>query len=268
MASGSRSGTAPRTSVWLAEGPARRRAAESAPEHPGALDRPKITAVTVRLLDEEGLARFSMRRLAAELGVTAMSLYWYVDSRDDLLELALDAIQGEIALPDPEPDPRAGAGPCPGGGSADERWRGELRELAAEYRRMLLNHPWVSQMIGQYLNVGPQALEFARAAQKVMQRAGLPADRLTGALSAVFQFVYGFGTVEANWNARCRSAGLGKDDYYRYIHQQIEGRPEYTESLELREMGGSGTVDGMRQQDFDTALDLLVAGIEALRPRG
>ncbi|MDK1474943.1 TetR/AcrR family transcriptional regulator [Streptomyces sp. 549] len=261
MPPGSRARPAPRTSVWLAGGPSRHRAADAAPDHPGALDRARITTVTVRLLDEEGLAKFSMRRLASELGVTAMSLYWYVDSRDDLLELALDAVQGEIALPRFDDGPQPDAAPA----DRDDAWREQLRDLASEYRRMLVGHPWVSPMIGQYLNVGPQAMEFAAAAQQVMLRAGLPPGRLTGALSAVFQFVYGFGAVEANWNARCRSSGMDKDAYYAYIHRQVEGRPEYAQSLELREVGGSGTVDGMRQQDFDTAVELLVAGIEALR---
>lgn len=63
------------------------------------------------MLDAEGLAKFSMRRLAAELNVTAMSVYWYVDTKDDLLELALDAVFGELELPDAESG-RTGAISC------------------------------------------------------------------------------------------------------------------------------------------------------------
>lgn len=232
--------------MWLEESPA--------PKRSSGLDRAKITTATVRLLDAEGMAKFSMRRLATELGVTAMSIYWYVESKDDLLELALDAIEGELDLPDLDDE------------TAD--WRDQLRQLATEYRRMLVNHPWVSQLIGQHLNIGPKAMDFAGAAQGVMRRAGLPADRLTGALAAVFQFAYGFGAIEAKWNARCHAAGLSTDAYYRLIYAKVEGRPEYADSLELREASGStGTVDEMRQQDFETALDLLIAGIEAMRGR-
>lgn len=100
-----------RTSVWLAPGhgaPARRRS-----EAPSGLDRDRITGATVRLLDAEGLARFSMRRLAAGLGVTAMSLYWYVDTKHDLLELALDRALGELPLPGaPRPGRPRRAGPA------------------------------------------------------------------------------------------------------------------------------------------------------------
>ncbi|UGY92450.1 TetR/AcrR family transcriptional regulator [Streptomyces gobiensis] len=253
MAPDGRTSRPPRTSVWLAERPAPKRTRAVAQEQPGGLDRERITAATVRLLDANGMAKFSMRRLAAELGVTAMSVYWYVDSKDDLMELALDSVEGELTLPDLDDE--------------DADWREQLRQLTSEYRRMLVSHPWVSQMIGQYLNVGPKAMAFTNAAQGVMRRAGLPADRLTGALAAVFQFVYGFGTIEANWNGRCAAAGISTDAYYRQIYAKVEGRPEYADSLALREAGGSGSVEEMRQQDFEVALDLLIAGIEAMRSR-
>ena len=121
-----------RTSVWLERQGGPGRGAESG--QPAGLDRDKIIAATVRLLDAEGAAKFSMRRLAAELNVTAMSVYWYVDTKDDLLELALDAVFGTIPLPRRER------------GRAD--WREQLRELATGYRGLLVRHPWVSPLIG------------------------------------------------------------------------------------------------------------------------
>src|SRR3954469_14604895 len=121
------SGRSARTSVWLET---RTRRGGRGGGGPPGLDRAGITDVTGRLLDAEGLAKFSMRRLAAELDVTAMSVYWYVDTRDDLLELALDAVCGELRLPDPW--------------VADEDWRDQLRSLATEYRALLVRHPWLS----------------------------------------------------------------------------------------------------------------------------
>ena len=52
----------------------------------------EIVAAAGGLLEREGPEALSMRRLAAELNVTAMSVYWYVDTKDDLLELALDRV--------------------------------------------------------------------------------------------------------------------------------------------------------------------------------
>ncbi|XIE79353.1 TetR/AcrR family transcriptional regulator [Streptomyces sp. SBR177] len=81
-----------RSSVWLEN-----RAARSG-GGPAGLDRERIVAASIRMLDEEGLAKLSMRRLATELNVTAMSLYWYVDTKDDILEYAIDTVYGEMDL--------------------------------------------------------------------------------------------------------------------------------------------------------------------------
>ncbi|MFD4996146.1 TetR/AcrR family transcriptional regulator [Streptomyces buecherae] len=257
MATGS--GTSrPRPSVWLAGPSSGKRKADQ----PAGLDRAKIIAATVRLLDAEGMARFSMRRLAAELGVTAMSVYWYVATKNDLLELALDEVNGEMRLP--------------ADGEVDEAghlvdWRDQLRQLASEYRKILVQHPWVSQLVGEYLNIGPNARAFAEAAQRVIRRSGVPDEGMTGALSVVFQFVYGFGTIEGRFALRCREAGISQDDYFFHVMDTIEADPELEESFGnasriMRARGGS-TVEEMRERDFAFALEMVIAGLEVMRER-
>ncbi|WP_326698759.1 TetR/AcrR family transcriptional regulator [Streptomyces sp. NBC_01754] len=241
----------PRVSVWLDHRvPARARK----PDQPAGLDRDRITAASVRLLDAEGLAKFSMRRLAAELDVTAMSLYWYVDTKDDLLELALDAVHAEI--------PAAHEG---------TDWRDRLRELAASYRGMLVSHPWTSALAGNYLNIGPYAMLFSYAVQDVVRDTGLPLDRQTGAVSAVFQFVYGFGTMEGHLVLRSAQAGLSQDEYYRQALGAVRADPAMEQitraSERIMNARGGDTVEEMRERDFRFALDLLIAGIEAMRGR-
>ncbi|MCT9079389.1 TetR/AcrR family transcriptional regulator [Streptomyces fulvoviolaceus] len=246
---------AKRTSVWL-EGKARRSGRSGG--QPSGLDRDRITEVTVRLLDAEGLAKFSMRRLAAELNVTAMSVYWYVDTKDDLLELALDAAFGELRLPDPEAD--------------GEDWREQLRMLATEYRSLLVRHPWLSPLAGTFLNIGPNSLAFSRVVQRVIRRTGLPTRGLTGAISAVFQFVYGYGTIEGHFFTRVADTGMTPDDYFRHAMSTVNESPTTAEvieeSKELMAARGGDTVEEMLNRDFTFALDLLVAGIEAMVKRG
>ncbi|MFF0451135.1 TetR/AcrR family transcriptional regulator [Streptomyces sp. NPDC004609] len=241
-----------RTSVWLEARTERGRRATQ----PSGLDRRKIIDAAVRLLDAEGSAKFSMRRLAAELDVTAMSVYWYVDTKDDLLELALDSVYGTIRLPDVSPE---------------GEWREQLRALAREYRSVLVRHPWVSALIGNFLNIGPHSTAFSLAVQQVMRNTGLPPEGRMGGLSAVFQFVYGFGTIEGHFVQRCASAGMSEDEYYREAMGAIEGRPglrrTFESATEMREAGGGTTVADVRERDFTFALDLLVAGIEAMRAR-
>jgi AcrR family transcriptional regulator len=261
-----------RTSVWLEDKPRvrgrRHERADQTPVAAGAadstsLDRDRITEVSVQLLDAEGPEKFSMRRLAAELGVTAMSLYWYVDTKDDLLELSLDHVFGEVRVPD-----------VTEGESPD--WREQLRALATSYRSVFVRHPWASPLIGKYLNIGPCATLFSSAVQSVVRGTGLPPYQQRGAISAVFQFVYGFGTIEGHFVQRCADAGLSQDEYYRLamgsIGEQIDERPGLREAFAKRGglMGARGgeTVREMRERDFGIALDLLVAGIEAVRTRG
>lgn len=256
MAADSRTSRPPRTSVWLEDRPAsRRRPAERdrEQEQQAGLDRDRITAASVRLLDAEGLARFSMRRLAAELGVTAMSVYWYVDSKDDLLELALDAVEGEIDLPDP----------------ADEGtpWQDQLRQLAGSYRSLFNAHPWLCQMFGSYLNVGPRAMAFSNVVQHVMRRTGLPTPLLTGAMAGLFQFVFGFATIESSWNIHCAETGLTSDEFFNLVWAKEEGRPEYHDGLQLMAELGGDTVDEMRDRDFANAVDCIIAGVEAMCSR-
>ncbi|MEU3445734.1 TetR/AcrR family transcriptional regulator [Streptomyces thermolilacinus] len=241
-----------RMSVWLDGKGAASRGRRAGGDHPSGLDRDRITEATVRLLDAEGEAKFSMRRLAAELNVTAMSLYWYVDSKDDLLELASDAAAGELRLPDPD---------------ADDDWREQLRDLAQGYRALLVRHPWLSPLMGRFLNIGPNWSAFVLCVQRLIAKTGLAPEQQAGAIAAVFQFVYGFGTIEGHFRKRCAEAGMGQDEYVARAMGAMDGQPDLAPVMdagrEMNEARQGATVDETRDRDFVFALDLLVAGIEA-----
>ncbi|GAA2790780.1 TetR/AcrR family transcriptional regulator [Streptomyces showdoensis] len=239
-----------RSSVWLEN-----RAARSG-GGPAGLDRDRIVAAAIRMLDEEGLAKLSMRKLATELNVTAMSLYWYVDTKDDIIEFALDAAHQGIDLEAVE---------------AARSWQDRLRLMANDYRRMLVAHPWVSSISGTYLNVGPQAVAVAKGIYQVIASTGLPADGQPGATSAVFQFVYGFGTVEGHFERRAAETGMTQEEYYREAVDAFVDEPRFAEDLKLMrpviEERASRRMDDLWDRDFDYALDVLIAGIEVMVSR-
>ena len=216
------------------------------------LDRDRITAVTLALLDAEGLAKFSMRRLAAELNVTAMSVYWYVATKDDLLELALDRVAGELALPDLDDD---------------SDWRVQMRQLAQSYREMLVGHPWAAPLMSRFLNIGPNMMRFSTASLGLIAKSGVPLERQGGSIAAVFQFVFGFANSEGQFYQRAAELGLSTDAFYQeamaIVAGEIESSELFRRAAEVMEARGGNTVAEMYDRDFGNALDVLIAGIVA-----
>jgi AcrR family transcriptional regulator len=122
------------------------------------ISRDAIVVAAIDLLDREGLAALSMRRLAEELGTGAASLYWHVGSKDGLLDLVLDAVIGEGKVPDPEPD----------------RWQDQLKQVARDQRAASLRHPWVVRVSIGRIPMGPNALRYSERILAILRAGGLP----------------------------------------------------------------------------------------------
>ncbi|GGQ88878.1 TetR/AcrR family transcriptional regulator [Kitasatospora griseola] len=237
-------------SVWLTPPPSRgRRAprATGAGGGAGGLDREVIVAAAVRLLDEQGEAKFSMRALATRLDVTPMSLYWYVADKDDLLELALDVVSGEMELP------RSSDG---------LDWQDGLRALAVTWRAAMLAHPWAVRMYNDYLNIGPNSVRFSARALEVARSSPLPEDDAMAALSAIFQYAYGFTANEVNWDEKAKAAGTTEEGLIAEITEAVLQVPSIAESGVLTDR----PVDSeqlLRERHFHRALDWMLAGMAA-----
>ncbi|GAA1084503.1 TetR/AcrR family transcriptional regulator [Kitasatospora arboriphila] len=234
----------PAVSIWVA--PPRERRRGSAP---AGLSRERIVRTAVALLDADGVQAFSMRKLAAALDVTPMSVYWYVDNKDELLELALDEAFGDMRIP-----------PL---GDGDD-WRAHLRLLAHEYRRCLHEHPWAARLAGQFLALGPNALFFSTSAIGAIRRTGLTGERLGGALGLVLQFVYGFALAESQWQERVRASGLQEDELNRVVRGVAErADARFLDNADLLPPTEDGGLRASRDSQFEAGLDIALAGIDA-----
>ncbi|OKJ13984.1 TetR/AcrR family transcriptional regulator [Kitasatospora sp. CB01950] len=238
-------------SVWLTPQPARgrrsTRAASPAAGGAGGLDREVIVAAAVRLLDEHGETKFSMRALAARLDVTPMSLYWYVADKEDLLELALDVVSGEMELPRPED----GLG-----------WQDGLRALAVTWRAAMLAHPWAVRLFNDYLNIGPNSVRYSARAVQVARSSPLSEADAMAALSAIFQYTYGFTAVEVNWQEKADAAGTTEEGLIAEITEAVTKVPSIAESGALTERP-KGPEAVLREQHFHRALDWMLTGMTA-----
>jgi AcrR family transcriptional regulator len=107
-----------------------------------------IVGAAVRISEADGLAAVSMRRVAAELGVAAMSLYRHVPNKDALLELMVDRVLAEL----PHPDPRG-------------RWRDEMMSFWTAFHDLLLEHPAVAHVL---LDVPAAGDELAARGEEVL----------------------------------------------------------------------------------------------------
>src|SRR5580700_2482476 len=89
------------------------------------LTREKIAAVALALADKEGFEAVSMRRVAQELKVGTMSLYYYVKTKDDLVAMMDDALMSEALLP-----------------SLPKDWQRAMMEIARRTHAVFIRHPW------------------------------------------------------------------------------------------------------------------------------
>lgn len=149
-----------------------------APRRPrtSGLSREQIVRAAVAVLDKEGLEALSMRRLGAELGAGATSLYWHVANKNELLELALDEIWGSIDN---------------GGLESASGLRELLSTFAYNFRAALLSHPWAATLIGQIPSVGPQAFQLTERLRRAFTEAGFRGFDVYLASGTVTSFVLG-----------------------------------------------------------------------------
>jgi AcrR family transcriptional regulator len=156
-------------SIWL------RPARNSRGPDPG-YSREQITAAAIKVADAEGLEAVSMRRVAREIGAGAMSLYRYVGSKDDLIELMIDATQGEDPLPE-----------APSGD-----WRADLEQVAHRGRAVMLRHPWTAAVTSSRPSFGPNSVRIFEYALSCVDGLGLSIDEMLTIVLSLISYVRGF----------------------------------------------------------------------------
>ncbi|GAA0927097.1 hypothetical protein GCM10009554_07800 [Kribbella koreensis] len=153
-------------SIWTRERPAPARE---------TLSRAQIVHAAITLLDAEGLQGLSMRKLAARLDSGATSLYWHVQTKDDLIELVIDEVYGEVDLPEPE---LAG-------------WRPGAILFAHSLRAAIMHHTWLPEVVYTRPSLGPKAMSLGERGRVLFGAAGFADREIDYAMGAVMSYVIG-----------------------------------------------------------------------------
>ena len=143
------------------------------------VSRERAVRLALEVADSAGLEQLTMRRLAEELGVEAMSLYHHFENKDAILDAMVDSVFHEIALP-----------------ARDVDWKTAMRVRALSARAVLLGHPWALRVMESRSAPGPATLEHHDAVLGCLRNAGFSIELTGHAYAVLDSYIYGFVHTE------------------------------------------------------------------------
>ncbi|MEV6236067.1 TetR/AcrR family transcriptional regulator [Lentzea sp. NPDC051838] len=202
-----------------------------------ALTRDRVLAAAIRVADQGGVSAISMRKVAQELDVEAMSLYHHVPNKEALLDGVVDAVFTLIDLPPDAPD-----------------WRDALRARSSSARDVLSQHSWALGLLDSRRNPGSPTLTHHNAVLGVLRQAGFSVALAVHAVSLLDSYVYGFVIQEAS---------LPSDDVEQVAGEIVEQADELPH---LKEVAAHTARSGYSPaDDFAFGLGLILDALEARR---
>ena len=207
------------------------------------LSRERIVRAAVDVADADGLEGLSMRRIAARLGAGTNSLYWYLNSKNDLFELMFDEVLGALELP----------------ARSSGDWRADLRETAHRVWLLARRHSWLG-LLGIQPGLGPNTARYFQHAQATLRPLGLELQEEVRILAALNNYVSGHAQRAAAWDAVIQRSGFAgeawRERFLAYLDTIRAGDPGLAAQLQARlELSSEG--------EFLWGLDRLIDGIAA-----
>ncbi len=218
------------------------------------LDVDRIVAAAVRLADAEGLAALSMRRVAAELGVAAMTLYTHVPGKGELVDLMLDDVLGELY-----PDERV---------VTSGAWRTRMKTLAQANWDFFVRHPWALHLSTGRPPLGPGLMRKYELELRAVDGLGLSEVQMDLLVTLVSGFVRGtVGGVQEKADAE-RVTGITEDQWWAatepYVAQVFDAE-RYPTAARVGPVAGEELQAAYDpQRSFDIGLERLLDGIGVL----
>jgi AcrR family transcriptional regulator len=201
-----------------------------------------VLRAAVELADAGGLETLSMRRLAQQVGVEAMSLYHHVRNKRDLLGGMLDIMYSEIEEP-----------------LGDGDWRSAMRRSAISFHHLLLRHRWACSLLMSPMGPSPARLRYMDAVLGRLRSAGFSADMTHHAYHALDSHIVGFTL----WLLPFLALATEQPDYAERFLQELptDELPHLTEHVHVHmEPERPGDIG-----EFEFGLDLILESLDGLR---
>ena len=204
------------------------------------LTRERVVRAAVELADREGLAALTMRRLGAELGVQAMSLYKHVANKDQILDEVVEEIFGGIEVT-----------------GVDAGWEEAMRRRAHATRTALSAHPWAIGLLESRGASGPASTRYVDAVLGCLRSAGFSVEEAAHAFWTLDSFVYGHVLQESRTSAPPGGRADGE------ASTADVAMSDYPHLAEVAERASEFSVDAV----FDYGLELILAALSGARAR-
>jgi AcrR family transcriptional regulator len=191
------------------------------------------------MADQQGIEAVSMRRLAQELGVEAMSLYHWFSKKSDIYLGMLDAVWAEVELP-----------------PAGEAWRPALRRTAVSAYRALLHHPWATGLGGSIANVSDARLRWMDDVLGRLRMAGFTPELIDLGYHVIDSHIEGFVLWVIPFQVLSRERPNFAQEFL--VEHPVDDLPDLAGHIawHLRPPTGSEV------SPFEFGLDLILDGLE------
>jgi AcrR family transcriptional regulator len=206
------------------------------------LSKERVLRAAVDLADAEGLEALSMRRLAKELGVEAMSLYNHVANKDEILNGIVEIVTGEIEVPSNGAD-----------------WKTSIRRSAISAHDAFLRHRWAVPLMMRTTTVIPTRMRWMEALLRTLREAGFSPNLTHHAYHALDSHITGFTLWQVNFPFDTREELLDlAEDFLRKI--PADEYPYFIDHAHQHLV----EPDPDEPKEFDFGLDLILDGLERL----
>lgn len=214
------------------------RRAEAIAVQRAPLSKERVLRTALKLADKGGIDSLSMRKLAHELGVEAMSLYHYVSSKDELLNGIVDMVVSEI-----EPTSR------------DGDWRTAIRKSAISFHDVLKRHPWATNLMMGGGGVSRARMRYMEALLGRLREAGFSANLTHHAYHALDSHIIG----STLWHAGYSTMKLPADFEKNFVQGIAKELPYLAEHAEQHLTTSKRDVP-----EFEFGLDVILDGLEKI----